>query len=99
MNVCDVTFVFALDVVNTVVCEMENVVYDVGQSAGRCGYCDVSNDFYTHGRFSLAHRKHDNEALYDAGMLAQSSMTVNVYQDLLDLGWRRSGTYLYKVKE
>ncbi|KAF5832944.1 arginine-tRNA-protein transferase [Dunaliella salina] len=29
------------------------------------------------------------------GMIAKS-MTAEVYQDLIDLGWRRSGTYLYK---
>ena len=33
-----------------------------------------------------------------SGMVAEESMTASAYQDLIDWGWRRSGTFLYKVQ-
>lgn len=39
--------------------------------------------------------RNDNAAITVAGMLSQR-LSVHDYQDLVDQGWRRSGTFLYK---
>ena len=41
--------------------------------------------------------KSEGDSSRSHGMMA-TQMSPSVYQDLLDVGWRRSGTFLYKVK-
>ncbi|KAH4225829.1 hypothetical protein HBI56_078670 [Parastagonospora nodorum] len=63
---------------------MQSRVTPFGYSSESCGYCkDASN-----GR-----RKPNARASY---YLSSNSLTVEVYQILVDRGWRRSGTIFYK---
>ncbi|KAH9874920.1 hypothetical protein J1614_004408 [Plenodomus biglobosus] len=63
---------------------MQSRVTPFGYSSESCGYCKDTSD----GR-----RKPNSRASY---YLSSKTLTVDVYQLLVDRGWRRSGTIFYK---
>ena len=73
--------------------ERVNVVRDYGASQSHCVYCRQSSRFCTHGMLSPAL---DHRTLSFSGMMT-STLTVQAYQDLVDIGWTRAGYYMYKV--
>ncbi|KAF2190852.1 hypothetical protein K469DRAFT_393928 [Zopfia rhizophila CBS 207.26] len=63
---------------------MQSFVMPVGYSAESCGYCkDASSGRQTPNSRSCYY-------------FSSKSLTVEVYQALVDRGWRRSGTVFYK---
>jgi len=74
--------------------EMEGVVRDVGENAHSCGYCKSEDSFYSHGCYGFLTPVLEGLLI---GMVC-SRMTVQAYQELLHIGWRRSGCYLYKAQ-
>ncbi|KAL5375461.1 hypothetical protein DPSP01_011161 [Paraphaeosphaeria sporulosa] len=63
---------------------MQSLVTPFGYSAESCGYCKDA---------STGHRTPNSRASY---YFSSKSLTVDVYQGLVDRGWRRSGTVFYK---
>lgn len=55
-----------------------------GDEASTCGYC------------SLAGERSAEETSYKVADLHAYTLTCEVYQKMIDRGWRRSGTYCYK---
>ncbi|KAF2785701.1 arginine-tRNA-protein transferase 1 [Melanomma pulvis-pyrius CBS 109.77] len=63
---------------------MQSLVTPVGYSADSCGYCKDA---------SSGRRTSNSRASYH---ILSRSLSVDVYQGLVDRGWRRSGTTFYK---
>ncbi|KAF2727142.1 arginine-tRNA-protein transferase 1 [Polyplosphaeria fusca] len=63
---------------------MQSLVKPFGYSVESCGYCKHRDS---------GHRTPNSRASY---YFSSTSLTVQVYQDLVDRGWRRSGTIFYK---
>ncbi|KAF2866165.1 arginine-tRNA-protein transferase [Massariosphaeria phaeospora] len=65
---------------------MQSLVTPCGYSSESCGYCkDASSG-----------RRNPNSHSGSSYYIKSKSLTVEVYQGLVDRGWRRSGTILYK---
>ncbi|KAH7117095.1 arginine-tRNA-protein transferase [Dendryphion nanum] len=63
---------------------MHSLVTPYGYSSESCGYCKDA---------STGRRTPSSRASY---YISSKNLTVQVYQGLVDRGWRRSGTILYK---
>ena len=81
-----------------------SIVELCGKHAGRCGYCKTSSNNSSSGD-AQGKGKGDGNGKGGSSKKAHTSATFGLsakcllcedYQALIDLGWRRSGTYLYR---
>ncbi len=89
--------------------EIQNVIRPYGYSVSKCGYCKGSRsdlfrvDESTTPQSSMSSTPHCTDSSASKSSLASKSYSVladsvspKLYEELINLGWRRSGLHLYK---
>lgn len=72
----------------------ENVIVDWQTLKNRCLYCGKTFEFLAHGFSSSSLLFH----LWNSGMSVKW-LSAQTCQDLIDIGWTRSGSFFYKVSQ